>query len=161
LYRRRRKKRRLRCSHQHDQYKSLNLTEEDWLEDYTLWSLSWVLNVFNHTMTEKLPPLRKDTDHQIKLEELNEKKKSILNPLYNMTREKLLVLQKTLTELLNKQFIQVNHLLQHLFYSYRSQKMNFSSVWTTVTWTESLKESLSSFINIWDSAEHWTGSMIH
>jgi hypothetical protein len=37
-------------------------------------------------------------------------------------------------------------------YSYRSQKMNFSSVWTTVTWTESLKESLSSFINIWDSA---------
>ncbi len=28
---------------QHDQYwKSLNLTEEDWLEDYTFWSLSWV-----------------------------------------------------------------------------------------------------------------------
>jgi len=32
------------------------------------------LNVFNHTMTEKLPPLRKeDTDHQIELEEVNEK----------------------------------------------------------------------------------------
>ncbi len=28
---------------QHDQYwKSLNLTEEDWSENYTLWSLSWV-----------------------------------------------------------------------------------------------------------------------
>jgi len=28
---------------QHDQYwKSLNLMKEDWPEDYTLWSLSWV-----------------------------------------------------------------------------------------------------------------------
>jgi hypothetical protein len=37
------KRRRLRCSYQHDQYwKSLNLTEEDWPEDYTFWSLSWV-----------------------------------------------------------------------------------------------------------------------
>ncbi len=32
------------------------------------------LNVFNHTMTEKLPPLREeDTDHQIELKEMNEK----------------------------------------------------------------------------------------
>jgi len=32
------------------------------------------LNVFNHTMTEKLPLLREeDIDHQIKLEEMNEK----------------------------------------------------------------------------------------
>jgi len=32
------------------------------------------LNVFNRTMTEKLPPLREeDTDHQIELEEVNEK----------------------------------------------------------------------------------------
>jgi len=32
------------------------------------------LNVFNCTMTEKLPPLRReDTDHQIKLKEMNEK----------------------------------------------------------------------------------------
>jgi len=67
------------------------------------------LNVFNHTMTEKLPLLRKeDTDHQIKLKEINEKESKVLwDPLYNMTKEKLLVLRKTLTELLNKQFIQV------------------------------------------------------
>ena len=32
------------------------------------------LNVFNHTMTEKLSPLRKeDTDHQIELEEIDKK----------------------------------------------------------------------------------------
>jgi len=65
------------------------------------------LNVFNHTMTEKLSFLREEgTDHQIKLKEMNEKELKVLwDPLYNMTREKLLVLHKTLTELLNKQFI--------------------------------------------------------
>jgi len=62
-------------------------------------------------MTEKLPPLRKeDTDHQIKLEEVNEKEPKVpWGPLYNMTRKKLLVLRKTLTELLNKQFIWVSN----------------------------------------------------
>jgi len=69
------------------------------------------LNVFNHTMTEKLPPLREeDIDHQIELKEVNEKELKVLwGSLYNMMREKLLVLHKTLTELLNKQFIQVSN----------------------------------------------------
>jgi len=36
------------------------------------------LDVFNHTMTEKLPPLRKeDTDHQIELKEVNEKESKV------------------------------------------------------------------------------------
>jgi len=36
------------------------------------------LNVFNCMMTEKLPPLREeDTDHQIKLEEMNEKESKV------------------------------------------------------------------------------------
>jgi len=36
------------------------------------------LNVFNCTMTEKLPPLRKEcTDHQIKLEGVNEKESKV------------------------------------------------------------------------------------
>jgi hypothetical protein len=39
--------------------------------------------------------------------------------------------------------------------------MNFSSVWTTVTWTESLRRIITSFIDIWDSAEHQMSSMIH
>ncbi len=69
------------------------------------------LNVFDHMITEKLSPLRReDTDHQIELEEMNEKESKVLwDSLYNMTREKLLVLHKTLTELLNKQFIQVSN----------------------------------------------------
>jgi len=37
------------------------------------------LNVFNHTMTEKLLPLREeDTDHQIELKEVNEKELKVL-----------------------------------------------------------------------------------
>jgi len=37
------------------------------------------LNVFNYTMTEKLPFLRReDTDHQIELEEMNEKELKVL-----------------------------------------------------------------------------------
>ncbi len=69
------------------------------------------LNVFNCMMTEKLPLLKEeDTDHQIELEEMNEKESKVpWDSLYNMTREKLLVLHKTLTELLNKQFIQVSN----------------------------------------------------
>ncbi len=69
------------------------------------------LNVFNHMMTEKLPPLREEgTDHQIELEEVNEKESKVpWGPLYNMVRKKLLVLHKTLTELLNKQFIWVSN----------------------------------------------------
>jgi len=36
------------------------------------------LDVFNHMMTEKLPPLREEgTDHQIKLEEVNEKEPKV------------------------------------------------------------------------------------
>jgi len=37
------------------------------------------LNVFNHMITEKLLPLRKeDTNHQIELEEMNEKESKVL-----------------------------------------------------------------------------------
>jgi len=36
------------------------------------------LDVFNHTMTEKLPPLRgKGIDHQIELKEVNEKEPKV------------------------------------------------------------------------------------
>jgi len=36
------------------------------------------LNVFNHMMTEKLPPLREEgIDHQIKLEGVNEKEPKV------------------------------------------------------------------------------------
>ncbi len=69
------------------------------------------LDVFDHTMTEKLSLLREEgTDHWIELEKIDEKESKVLwDSLYNMTREKLLVLHKTLTELLNKQFIWVSN----------------------------------------------------
>ncbi len=69
------------------------------------------LNVFDCMMTEKLLSLRKEgTDYQIKLKKMNEKESKVLwGSLYNMMREKLLMLHKTLTELLNKQFIQVSN----------------------------------------------------
>ncbi len=75
------------------------------------------LNVFDHIMTEKLPLLRKeDTDHQIELKEMNEKELKVLwDSLYNMMKEELLVLCKTLTELLNKQFIWVSNSFAAVF----------------------------------------------
>ncbi len=69
------------------------------------------LNVFNCTMTEKLSFLKREgTDHWIELKKIDEKESKVLwDSLYNMMREKLLMLHKTLTELLNKQFIQVSN----------------------------------------------------
>jgi len=94
------------------------------------------LNVFNHTMTEKLPPLRgEDTDHQIKLKEVNEKESKVpWSPLYNMTRKELLVLRKTLAELLNKQFIQVSN----------------SSAAVPVLFVQKLKDELQFCVNYCD-----------
>jgi hypothetical protein len=45
-------------------------------------------------MTEKLPFLRKDTDHQIELEKMNEKSQKYSEILYTTWQKKLLVLQK-------------------------------------------------------------------
>ncbi len=47
---------------------------------------------------------------------MNEKKSKVFwGSLYNMIKEKLLVLHKTLTELLNKHFIQVSNLSAAVF----------------------------------------------
>jgi len=75
------------------------------------------LNVFDHTMTKKLSFLREEgTDHWIELKKINEKELKVLwDTLYNMTKEKLLMLHKTLTELLNKQFIQVSNSFAAVF----------------------------------------------
>jgi hypothetical protein len=66
--------------------------------------------VFDHTMTEKLPLKRRRhrSSNWTKRDEWKESK-VLWDSLYNMMREKLLVLHKTLTELLNKQFIQVSN----------------------------------------------------
>ena len=69
------------------------------------------LPLFSTKESDKLPPLRgKGVDHSIELEkdERGVEKTIPWGPLYNMSRDELLVLRKTLTELLDKQFIRVS-----------------------------------------------------
>jgi len=64
--------------------------------------------MFSHKVTDQLPPLRDDSaDHKIKLI-LNKNNKAfnvLYNSLYQILREELLILQKILTEYLDKSFI--------------------------------------------------------
>jgi hypothetical protein len=66
--------------------------------------------LFDPVRAEQLPPLRGPSiDHAIHLEQENGKDKEVpWGPLYNMSRDELLVLRKTLTELLDKGFIRVS-----------------------------------------------------
>ncbi len=91
-------------------------------------------------MTEKLPSLRgKGTDHQIELKEVNEKESKVpWDSLYNMMREKLLMLHKTLTELLNKQFIQVSNsfaAVSVLFVQKSEDELQFCVNYCVMSWT--------------------------
>lgn len=69
------------------------------------------LDVFNRKIADKLPPLRGlDIDHKIELtkDDNGKVQEAPWGPLYNMSREELMVLRKTLTELLDKGFIRVS-----------------------------------------------------
>jgi hypothetical protein len=69
------------------------------------------LAVFDQKKAEVLPLLRgAGTDHLIELEkDADGKEKEVpWGPLYNMSRDELLVLRKTLTDLLDKGFIRVS-----------------------------------------------------
>ena len=69
------------------------------------------LNVFDEDETNQLPPTRgKKIDHEIELLEEEGKKPTVpWGPLYNMSKDEFLVLRKTLTEYLDKNFIRVNN----------------------------------------------------
>jgi hypothetical protein len=69
------------------------------------------LGAFDRLEAEKLPPLRgPGTDHAIELEKVDGKEPTVpWGPLYNMSRDELVVLRKTLTGLLDKQFIRVSN----------------------------------------------------
>jgi hypothetical protein len=69
------------------------------------------LDVFDRTEADKLPPQRgKGVDHEIELLQQDGKDPEVpWGPLYNMSRDELLVLRKTLTELLDKSFIRVSN----------------------------------------------------
>jgi hypothetical protein len=69
------------------------------------------LKAFNYFLAEKLPPHRKGVDLHIKIEKDHDGNEKTVpwGPLYGMGREELLVLRKTLTELLNKDFIRASN----------------------------------------------------
>ena len=69
------------------------------------------LSLFEPKEAEKLPPHRGEgIDHKIELVRQGDKDPDVpWGPLYNMTAEELVVLRKTLTDLLDKGFIRVSH----------------------------------------------------
>src|SRR6187399_830320 len=69
-----------------------------------------VLDAFDHRKADLLPPHRPGTDHQIILDKDAEGKEreALWGLFYNMSREELLVLWKTLTELFDKGFIRAS-----------------------------------------------------
>ena len=75
----------------------------DYLQDY--------IDVFDPVEADKLPEHRPGADHAIELIERDKngnKPEAPWGPLYNMSREELLVLRKTLHDLLSKGFIRVS-----------------------------------------------------
>lgn len=69
------------------------------------------LPLFDQKKADCLPPHRPGVDHAIPLEkdENGNDKAPPWGPLYNMSREELIVLRKTLTELLDKNFIRASN----------------------------------------------------
>ncbi|KJZ69971.1 hypothetical protein HIM_10642 [Hirsutella minnesotensis 3608] len=68
------------------------------------------LSVFDRDQADQLPPHRPGCDHKIQLEKMpdGKEKEPPWGPLYGMSREELIVLRKTLTELLGKGFIRAS-----------------------------------------------------
>jgi hypothetical protein len=69
------------------------------------------LKAFNYFLAEKLPPHRKGVDLHIKIKKDHDGNEKTVpwGPLYGIGREELLVLRKTLTKLLDKDFIQASN----------------------------------------------------
>ena len=68
------------------------------------------LPLFDRKKADQLPPHRPGVDHEVPLErdDNGREKTPPWGPLYGMTREELIVLRKTLTELLDKNFIRAS-----------------------------------------------------
>jgi predicted aspartyl protease len=75
----------------------------EWCQDF--------VDMFGEKKAAGLPPLRgAGVDHEIQLEKVDGKEPQVpWGPLYNMSRDELLVLRKTLTEHLDKGFIRVSN----------------------------------------------------
>jgi len=82
---------------QHDQYwKSFNLTEEDWSEDYTLWSLSWVfkcVQLYNDWEIAALKRRRHRSSNQTRRSEWKRVKSILRSSIQHDKREATSVAQ--------------------------------------------------------------------
>ena len=72
------------------------------------WLMS-VINAFNQQDVKTLPPHRKGIDHEISFVEGKTNDDVPAMPLYQMSKDQLLVLRKTLIELLDNGFIRVSN----------------------------------------------------
>ena len=80
--------------------------------DPAQYALDWlmlVINAFNRHDAKTLPPHRKGIDHEINFVEGKTNDDVPAMPLYQMSKDQLLVLRKTLTELLDNDFIRVSN----------------------------------------------------
>ena len=80
--------------------------------DPTQYALDWlmpVINAFNRQDAKTLPSHRKGIDHEINFVEGKTNDDVPAMPLYQMSKNQLLVLRKTLTELLDNGFIRVSN----------------------------------------------------
>ena len=68
-----------------------------------------IINAFNRQDAKTLPPHRKRIDHEINFVEGKTNDDVPAMPLYQISKDQLLVLRKTLTELLDNGFIQVSN----------------------------------------------------
>ena len=68
-----------------------------------------VINAFNRQDAKTLSPHMKGIDHEINFVEGKTNDDVPAMPLYQMSKDQLLVLRKTLTELLDNDFIRVNN----------------------------------------------------
>ena len=68
-----------------------------------------IINAFNRQDAKTLPPYRKGIDHEINFVEGKTNDDVPAMPLYQISKDQLLVLRKTLTELLDNDFIRVSN----------------------------------------------------
>lgn len=67
------------------------------------------LPLFDQQRADQLPPHREGIDHDLPITQIDGKEKELpWGPLYSMSREELIVLRKTLSELLDKGFIRAS-----------------------------------------------------
>ena len=68
-----------------------------------------VIHAFNRQDAKTLPPHKKEIDHEINFVEKKTNDDVPALPLYQMSKDQLLVLRKILTELLDNGFIRVSN----------------------------------------------------